>query len=476
MDTVLCEENGAVRLITNLILIVTILVPSLGLAGAKIRVGWELSDWWYGTPSPNQGLNHSYSQHSYIDNIPPRSGNNVGAYSGGVGNSNALHSSTAFALSVPASPLYMSVWLYHPSTGDSVKPAIRIINFRGSPGHEDSSANIWLDMYKWGIGTRKAIHFTSTATVPENVWSLMQIYIRYGITNDTLRVTYNGETLTDVNPMSTGTIVEIDMGFNEDADQTNNCYLGMDDLQVNDTTGIYENGMPDSTARIVLLPMVADSARTDWLAAAGGTTNLWKGLKNVPPIGAGKNGAGEVDTTSIKNTTSDTSNYYTGYAMDYTTAGIPSDKTIRLVFGVVRHGEHAASGTELGRFTLYSNPTDSGETQFTFGEDAGAHGIDWSTTVDGNGVPTPPSPQRWRTTYGYWMYFPTVARGTQPKLKIRRYTLNTNQIEVDLAGAMVVYGAAQEGSIQMQSDIQFWGYMQKRIPFIKSEIFCTMLK
>jgi hypothetical protein len=459
-------------------LIAVLLIPSLGFAGSKIRVGWELSNWWYSTPSPNQGLNHSYSQHSIIAVTPsiyPRSGNQYGGFSGGVVNNNSLHSSTAFSISPSAMVLNLSAWLWIPTVGDSTKPPIRMINFRGSPGHEDSSANVWFDNHKWAVGTRAARHSTSTNNLPTNAWYLMQAYIRFGLTNDTLRVTFNGETLTTTSPMSSGSIVEVDIGFNEDANAVNVCYLAMDDLQINDTVGTIENGMPDSTAGIYLLPMVADSVRNNWLCVAGATTNLWKALKNVPPLGNGKDGAGEVDTTSIKNTTSDTSTYYIGYAMDYTTAGIPSNKTIRQIFGVVRTGEHAAAGTVLGRFSVVSNPADSGETQFTFGEDAGAHGTDWSTTTS-SGVPTPPSPQRWRTAYGYSMYFPTVTRNIRPLIKMRRYTLSTNQVESDLMGVMVVAGAAQQGSIQMQSDIQFWGYMQKRIPFIKSEIFCTMLK
>lgn len=204
----------------------------------------------------------------------------------------------------------------------------------------------------------------------------------------------------------------------------------IDDFALNDTTGSYENYWPDDTAHVVDLVPVSDNSIGNWIGGAGGITNLYDGVNNIPPIG----NTTETNLTNIKNSTSGASDNYDANMTDYTTAGIPSGSAIRVLQGYVRHGEHSATGTDSGAVKIVSNPPSPSEFTFIYGSDLGAHGRD--------AVPT----YNWRTSLTPPIYGDTananIVRGTSPVFRVGRRANNTNQVCVDQMGIMVEYGSA----------------------------------
>jgi hypothetical protein len=105
-----------------------------------------------------------------------------------------------------------------------------------------------------------------------------------------------------------------------------NKVLNVDDCAVNDAGSTNQVGYPGAGNILPLLP-VSDNARgTNWVAGAGGTSNLFDALDNTPPVGLAL--ASATNTSQIKNVTSDTTGNYDANLTDYTTAGVPSTARI----------------------------------------------------------------------------------------------------------------------------------------------------
>lgn len=191
-----------------------------------------------------------------------------------------------------------------------------------------------------------------------------------------------------------------------------------DDFAMNNTSGGSENSWP-GMGKIVLLKPISDNNVTNWTGGIGGTSNLYEAVNNTPPIGTSV----ETDSTQIESASNSGTASYSANLETYTTGGIVSTNTIRLIHPLVDHGEDSATGTKTGSFELTSNPTSSATT-FTFGNNVGALGI-WSSN--------------WRTARGAIAYAPSVTLGSSPVLKVTKTDTTTGVASVDFMGAYVEF-------------------------------------
>lgn len=199
--------------------------------------------------------------------------------------------------------------------------------------------------------------------------------------------------------------------------------LNVDDFAWNDATGATQNSWPGE-GKVALLKPISDNAKGGWTGGAGGTTNLWDAVDNLPPVGVAV--ASETNTSQIKNLVSSTTDNYDANMTDYTTAGITATDTIVLVQAFCDTGEGIATGTKAGALQIVSNPVQAVEDSFNYGNDAGAAGT-WSTN--------------WFVTNGTAQVGDIAAanRSTSPVLRVGKRTATTREVNVDLMGIYVEY-------------------------------------
>jgi hypothetical protein len=199
--------------------------------------------------------------------------------------------------------------------------------------------------------------------------------------------------------------------------------LNADDFAWNDTSGATQNSWPGE-GRIVLLKPISDNAKGGWTGGAGGTSNLFDAVNNLPPVGVAV--ASETNTSQIKNLVSSITDNYDANMTDYTTAGITATDTITLVQAFCDTGEGIATGTKAGALQIVSNPAQAVEDSFNYGNDLGAAGT-WSTN--------------WFVTNGTAQVGDITAanRSTSPVLRVGKRTATTREVNVDLMGIYVEY-------------------------------------
>src|SRR6266576_2619312 len=198
-----------------------------------------------------------------------------------------------------------------------------------------------------------------------------------------------------------------------------NSVLYVDDLAVNDNTGAAQNTWPGEGKVVLLLPISPDNARgANWVAGAGGTTNLWDAVNNVPPAGA----ATGTNTSQLHNITKDTTGNYDANLTTYTTAGVGATDIVNIVQPIWNvSGANATAAAQL-----VSNPV----------ANAGA-----ASTVSWTGFAPGAFPTNWNWVAppAQFVYNPAVAKGTSPVLRVGIRTNATTEIAVDFMGALVEY-------------------------------------
>lgn len=321
-------------------------------------------------------------------------------------------------------PFNFRAWIKLGSTSNIDISIVAISNFV-----DDDIEVIWTNTGKVCIGRVLTRLDSTSGVVTQGSWILLKIYSNWAVSGDTDIVTINGETLMRFPSHTAGAPTGVTVGAFPVATLPTNpgTQFSADDLAFNDASGSGETGAPDDSAFVMWLPAVSDTAIGGWLAGGGSASSLFEGVNNTPVLGA----SSETNSTSIKNSVSSTTDNYDAGVISYQSAGVPTSKSVRLAQAVLRHGEHASSGTELGGLQLLSNPQDAGETSFTFGGDAGAH-VDDATT----------SALLWRTTYGAVVYAPVLTLSSRPQIRVGRRTANTNQVCVDLLGVLIEVGSA----------------------------------
>jgi hypothetical protein len=188
--------------------------------------------------------------------------------------------------------------------------------------------------------------------------------------------------------------------------------------------------LPGAGAVVMLLP-VSDNSRGAWTCGAGQTTSLFDAVNNRPPAGLAS--GAETNTSNIVSITNSATDNCDLNLGAFTTAvasgggGLGAGDTVNAVVAVVRNGEQIATGTKAGALKIVSNPTQSGEDAFNFGNDVGAQGAE-----TGN----------WFTSFGTIQNAPSVTLGTSPVLRVGKRTATTRSVSADFMGMYVDYTPA----------------------------------
>lgn len=212
--------------------------------------------------------------------------------------------------------------------------------------------------------------------------------------------------------------------------------LGAADTVADTYTVYYDDYAIDNAgwvgdSSIVCLFPISDNARaTLWTGGAGGTTNLYNAIDNVPPAGT----ATETDLTQIEHAggAGGTTDAYDANMTDFTTAGVGSGDTVKTVYPFMVTGEDAASGNKLLNLQILSNPTNTVSSNNNVAPTSGALGT---------------FPTGWFTMAGYILENPTVTKGTSPILRIVRPETASGVASVCFAGIYVEFGAASASII-----------------------------
>lgn len=182
-----------------------------------------------------------------------------------------------------------------------------------------------------------------------------------------------------------------------------NVIVNIDDVAWNDSTGTAQTTYPGAGSVVNLIP-ISDSVRDAlWTGGAGGTTNLFEAVNNVPPVGL--DAASATDTSQIEHAggAADALDDYEANMTTYTAAGIGASDTITLFQPIAMTGEEVSTGIKNIRLHVISNPVGTESANITVG-----------------GVAIGTYPTGWSTARGVIEHTPTVTVTTSPVLRIRR--------------------------------------------------------
>jgi hypothetical protein len=211
-------------------------------------------------------------------------------------------------------------------------------------------------------------------------------------------------------------------GFLTAPGNTINAFL--DDVAINDDTGVTSQNTFPGVGKVVALWPTSDSAIAGWTGGAGGTTNLWDALNNVPPTGVAT--ASATNTSQIKDAVSSATDNYDANCTTYTAAGIGASDTIKVVqpFGAAGPGTAVSIARSIG---VVSNPAISDVTGLATSSAVSTYPTAWNLWVGGLAVD------------------PSVTLGTAPVLRCGKRTASTNVLHFCSAGIYVDYtpGVAQ---------------------------------
>lgn len=191
------------------------------------------------------------------------------------------------------------------------------------------------------------------------------------------------------------------------------------DVFYDDVIGDSAGFLPPS--KVVQLLPVSDNSRTNWTAGAGGTTNLWDAIDNVPPAGVAS--ASETNTTNIESSSNTGTANYVANMATYASAGINATDAILGVVLIISDGEDIATGTKTGTYELTANPVIA-SSAITFGGDLGAHGAEISN---------------WTKRRGTVSDHPSVTVSTNPTMKVVKTDTTTRTACIDFMAIRVAY-------------------------------------
>lgn len=220
---------------------------------------------------------------------------------------------------------------------------------------------------------------------------------------------------------------------------TSTCDYYIDDVVVDDAT---VTGGPSAGSQLLLLPTADPGALNSWTNGGGGTTSIFEGVNNIPPVGV----AASTNGVKIKNAASGSNLDYIATMQTYIAAGIPVGSKINAIMAICNDGEEVATGTKAGGVWVASNPAQAapGNT-FDYGDDAGALGT---------------FPTGWKTHYGPVTGNPSVIITTAPTMTVRKTGSTTRVVDVDFMGIYVDYTPPQVmGVIHQPTPAHFNTYL-----------------
>lgn len=198
----------------------------------------------------------------------------------------------------------------------------------------------------------------------------------------------------------------------------------VDDVAVNDSSGSAQNSWCGPGKQVLLIP-ISDNARdTLWTGGAGGTSNLFDAVNNLPPTGT----ASETDSTQIEHAggAAGSTDRYDANLTTYLTAGMRAGDKFLVGRGVIVTGEDIGTGDKLLSFEGLSNPVIASTGSFNV-----------FTAGASNALGTYPS--NWKFTYTGYVYNQVVTLGTSPVLRVVRPETASRVASVCFMGLFVEY-------------------------------------
>jgi hypothetical protein len=318
--------------------------------------------------------------------------------------------------------LFQSVRFYFYPAGSFVA-GVTIVSTSTSPtAGDDPGFSQWqlsmdslgrLTIYTSDGATVTAFN-TSSLTLKLDAWNLIQVDAGWSSGNGA-KVYGNGVEFASVsaNAMTPQAYFHFASFF---ANGTLDYYF--DDFVADDGSAVIGAGQQ------ILLKPISDNARGSWTGGAGGTTNLFEAINNIPPIGT----ASETDLTQIENATNTANQDGLFNTQSYATGGVGAFDTVNAVMAIVNDGEDVATGTKTGGVWVNSNPAQAaGGQSFDYGDDGGALGT---------------FPSGWKTHVGAVAASPSVTLGTSPVVGIRATSATTRVRSADFLGIYVDYTPA----------------------------------
>lgn len=172
--------------------------------------------------------------------------------------------------------------------------------------------------------------------------------------------------------------------------------------------------------KVIWLPVISDNAINTWTGGAGGTSNLFDAVNNVPPVALV---AGSDTNTSQILCTTNPGTAYDANVQSYTTAGLTAGDTLIALHALAVHGEGVATGTKTGTVEIVSNPAAATRT-FDYGDNAGQ-----ATTY----------PVLWKAAPSVVVASPSVTLGTSPVVRVAKTDTGTREAHVAWLGIYVAY-------------------------------------
>lgn len=167
----------------------------------------------------------------------------------------------------------------------------------------------------------------------------------------------------------------------------------VDDFSVDSTT------RHAGDLRCATLTPTSDIQRGSWTGGAGGTTNLWDAVNNLPPIGT----ATETNLTQIESADGSGNNTTDEYVAGFPAwnSSLPNVASLIEVRCYIQTGEDVSTGAKTGSFAITQNPNQGAYTTITqFGPAAGGalgtHPTNWmpyQSVVDASAVDVTTAPR-----------------------------------------------------------------------------------
>jgi hypothetical protein len=203
----------------------------------------------------------------------------------------------------------------------------------------------------------------------------------------------------------------------------------IDDLAINDDQGADQDSWPGSGNLIMLHPRKDNARGANWVAGAGGTSDIFDAVDLRDEFGAITSPSGKAigsadNTTQVKNVTSDATGNYDARLEPYSVR-ILNSEVIKLVQPVFNVGCDSATATD-GAEKLVSNPGGPAETAINF-----------STGAIAGTYPT-----NWRWDQLAAVYGDIAQRSVGPVVRIGKRQATARAAMCDVMGLYVEYTAA----------------------------------
>lgn len=320
--------------------------------------------------------------------------------------------------SAQAQAIFCSVRFY---INVATLPNVKTLIYSGAAGAISQAQGIFLNTSgSLTITDGAGVTATSSVTLSLNAWHQISLAVNTTDGSNFISLTIDGSLQAQVTSTAGQTLLydTAQLGVGVENTSTPTCDVYFDDVLFANTFSVIGPGQ-----QVLLLP-TADSAIGNWTAGAGGVTNLFNAVKNIPPAGVAA--ASETNTSQIKNGSSTVPSDYTATCQSYTAKGITTGSTVNAVSSIVADGIEDTTQT-FGLVFVASNPTQSAPaTTFEFRYGAGAIAV--GTFFTG-----------WDVDLGPVSTNPVVTLGTAPTVSLRKLTSTTSKDDACFLGAYVDY-------------------------------------